>query len=76
MELYQNPHKMMQRAIAPADDKKTIEEVRRLIRAALKQEEDFKRLMFGASCDNLAMKSEGATQAFGQVLSWLSDVEA
>lgn len=76
MELYQNPHKMMQRGVAVLRDTKTVEEVRQLIRTAILQERDFKAMMLGASCEKMAIKSEGSTQAFEQALAWLADVEA
>ena len=58
------------------EQKKTPDEVRQLVRVAMRQEEDFRTLMLGANCSNMAIKSEGASQAFGQVLGWLADMEA
>lgn len=56
--------------------KKTVEEVKAMIRTALLQEQDFRAMMKSASFDIMAAKSEGSTQAFQQCLAWLADVEA
>lgn len=56
--------------------KKTLDEVRGLIRAAIIQEKDFARLMNGAGCEIMAARSDASQQAFQQALAWLSDVEA
>lgn len=74
MQLYQNPHKMMQRGTDALKETKTIDQVRGMVRTAISQERNHRALMLGAACEKMAAKSEGASQAFQQVLGWMADI--